>query len=372
MVLLAWIIILSNLNKAYEWSVETCNAPNIGYSQDLRYQQESGGITYYDCSSFIWYALKAGGFPLTGTAFTTRSMKPILESIGFVKKPITGEWLAGDILWRTGHTEMVYQGGNGRGITMGAHTGKKPLPDQVSINTFESSSSNWEELYRYGEGGATEYGASIYVVSAMAGNFWQESTLNPALWEGQTEGTWTQLLKGYGLGQWTNTGNDTHGRLYQLHEWLIANGYEIDDGDAQVKYVIEENVWYHDSAYPFNTLEEFLNSDSTDITMLTHAWNKCWEGIHDASWDDRVEYALQCYSYIQEHANDTDITEWKTSTRYLSSADRLNNAVMLYRALSAGGGGGGHPTPKPPHFRGGKVRMPIWMMAQRRRIRRWL
>lgn len=362
---------MSNLNKSYQWAIETCNAPNIGYSQDLRYQQVVNGITYYDCSSFIWYALREGEFPLTGSAFTTMTMRDILKSIGFTQKPITGEWLAGDILWRKGHTEMVYQGGQGRGITMGAHTGKKPLADQVSINTNESTASSWSEIYRYGEGGAEGYGYSIYVISAMAGNFWQESTLNPALWEGQTEGTWTQLLKGYGLGQWTNTGGDTHGRLYKLHEWLTTNGYAVDDGNAQVEYLMVEGTWYPDSAYQFRSLEEFLQSDSEDIEMLTHAWNKCWEGIHDSSWNARVGYARQCFEYIQEHANDTSIAEWKTGNRYLSNAERLNNAVMLYRALSAGGGGGGHPTPKPPHFRGGKVRMPIWLMAMRRRIT-WL
>ena len=54
---------MPNINQAYSWAVNTCNASNVGYSQTYRNQQTIGGITYYDCSSFIWYSLIAGGFP---------------------------------------------------------------------------------------------------------------------------------------------------------------------------------------------------------------------------------------------------------------------------------------------------------------------
>ena len=47
---------MPNINQAYSWAVNTCNAPNVGYSQAYRNQQTIGGITYYDCSSFIWYS----------------------------------------------------------------------------------------------------------------------------------------------------------------------------------------------------------------------------------------------------------------------------------------------------------------------------
>ena len=88
--------------------------------------------------------------------------------------------------------------------------------------------------------------------------------------------------------------------------------------------------------------------------MLTHAYNLCWEGIHDSSWDSRVTYARQCYEYIVTHANDTNITMWYNENTYLSTEQRFNNAVMLYRYLSAGGGGGGTPSKR-------KKKMPIWM-----------
>ena len=353
---------MANINKAYSWAVETCNSPNVGYSNTYRNAQTVGGITYYDCSSFINYALIAGGFETpsyapNNNAFTTNSEASELIRLGFKEVDASGEYLAGDIGLSSGHTEMCYKGGNGKGIFMGAHTSNASLANQVSIGSSSGDTTyqrSFPRLFRYGEGGATGYGISAYVAAAIAGNMWQESTLSPGVWENLSPGLPTDLLKGYGLGQWTNTGGDTHGRLYQLLTWLSDNGYASDDGDGQLAFLIHENVWFTNSEYPFSSLEDFLKSDSTDIEMLTHAYNLCWEGIHDSSWDNRVTYARQCYDYIVAHANDTTITMWYNENTYLSTEQRLNNAVMLYRYLSAGGGGGGTPTKR-------KKKMPIWM-----------
>lgn len=353
---------MANINKAYSWAVETCNSPNVGYSNTYRNAQTVGGITYYDCSSFINYALIAGGFETTSyapnnNAFTTNSEASELIRLGFKEVDASGEYLAGDIGLSSSHTEMCYKGGNGKGIFMGAHTSNASLANQVSIGSSSGDTTyqrSFPRLFRYGEGGATGYGISAYVAAAIAGNMWQESTLSPGVWENLSPGLPTDLLKGYGLGQWTNTGGDTHGRLYQLLTWLSDNGYASDDGDGQLAFLIHENVWFTNSEYPFSSLEDFLKSDSTDIEMLTHAYNLCWEGIHDISWDNRVTYARQCYDYIVTHANDTTITMWYNENTYLSTEQRLNNAVMLYRYLSAGGGGGGTPSKR-------KKKMPIWM-----------
>lgn len=356
---------MPDINRAYSWAIETCNAPNVGYSQSYRNQQTVGNVTYYDCSSFINYALLAGGFETpdyapNNNAFTTYTEASELIRLGFTEVDANGEYLAGDIGLSSDHTEMCYQGGNGKGIFMGAHTSNASLANQVSIGSSsgdETYQRSFPRLFRYGDGGASGYGVSTHVASAIAGNMWQESTLSPGVWENLSPGLPTDLLKGYGLGQWTNTGGDTHGRLYQLLTWLSDNGYAADDGDGQLAFLIHEDVWYQHDEYPFSNLTEFLQSDSSDITMLTHAYNLCWEGIHDSSWDNRVDYANQCYAYILAHANDTSITKWYNENTYLTTEQRLNNAVMLYRYLSAGGGGGGTPSKR-------KKKMPLWMMCR--------
>ena len=105
-----------NINSAYAWAISTCNDPNVGYSQAYRNQQTVNGITYYDCSSFIWYALKAGGFPVgDGWPFVTQNMGSVLISLGFKEVPNSGEYKAGDIgVNPETHTEMCYQGGQGK------------------------------------------------------------------------------------------------------------------------------------------------------------------------------------------------------------------------------------------------------------------
>lgn len=353
---------MPDINRSYSWAIETCNAPNVGYSNLYRNQQKVNGITYYDCSSFINYALVAGGFDTpsyapNNSAFTTYNEASVLLQLGFDEVDANGEYLPGDIGLNTTHTEMCYTGGQGKGVFMGAHTANASLYNQVSIGSSGGNidyQQSFQRLFRYG-GGASLIGSSIYVCAAIAGNMWQESGINPGIWENLSEGTWTDLLKGYGLGQWTNTGGDTHGRLYKLHTWLNENGYSDDDGDGQVKYISVENVWYKQGeAMAFDNLNAFLTTDVEDIELLTHAWNIGWEGIHDETWDLRVQYARDCYQFILQNANDSSINKWISGNRYLSAGERYNNAVMLYRSLSAGGGGGGKPTKK-------KKNMPAWM-----------
>lgn len=364
---------MPDLNSAYTWAINTCNAPNVGYSQgDRRNQKTVDGITYYDCSSFIWYSLLSGGFDVTGAyltavgraysgnAITTANERAWLTALGFTEQPISGEWKSGDILWRQGHTEMVYTGGTGGGVTMGAHSDAYPLPRQVSINDYASTASSWTSLWRYGSGGATE-GVSIFVVSAICGNWYGESHINPGYWEGGNNTGFESLGHGYGLGQWTNTGGDIHGRLYQMHVWLQNNGYSDDSGEGQMQYFLYEDGWGQTvtiggTTYtsPYANLSEFLASDSTDLEFLVREFCFHWERIH-GDQSARLSYAQDIFTYLQEHGNDTSITSWISGNRALSWNEGCNNAVMLYRFLGSGGGGGGTTV---------KSKMPLWMMCR--------
>lgn len=348
---------MADLNRAYQWAINTCNAPNVGYNQDYRNQRTVKGITYYDCSSFIWYALLAGGFPVvpayrsacgwnySGNAITTAYEKAWLTALGFTQVSISGEWKAGDVLWRNGHTEMVYSGGTGRGRTMGAHSSRYKLTDQVSINTYESTASSWTSLYRYGQGGAEDTGISLFVISALCGNAWRESTINSGL---------TQIGgSGFGMFQWDGE------RKTALLNWLSQNGYSNTDPVGQLQYLQVENEW-KGSFGGISSLDEFLYSTSTDIDMLTEAFMRCWERPGVPELEERIQHAHQCYDYISSHAQDTDITDWYITDFYLTESQTLNNAVMLYRQFATGGGGGTYTEPT--------KEMPLWMYIPRRRV----
>ena len=332
---------MPDINKSYSWAINTCNANNVGYSQTYRNQQTVRGITYYDCSSFINYALLAGGWSTPAyapahNAFTTYTEPDVLLSLGFQEVDPSSEYLAGDIGWRTGHTEMCYTGGNGSGVFMGAHTDNLPLQQQVSISNY---TSKWTRLFRYGSG-ATGYGISIYVACALAGNAWSESHINPTL--NQLGGT------AFGLFQWDGE------RKTNLLNWLSENGYDKNSPDGQMKYLVVENDWIPIYG-EFSTLEEFLKSDSTNIPYLTECFMRCWERPGVPALENRINFAQKAFIYIQNHANDTSIVSWETvPAYYLTEEQALRNAVLLYRFYSAGGGGGGTVTNP-------KKKMPTWM-----------
>ena len=339
---------MPDINRAYSWAIETCNAPNVGYSQSYRNAQTVGGITYYDCSSFINYALLAGGFETPSyapnrNAFTTYTEASELIRLGFTEVDASGAYLAGAIGLSNGHTEMCYRGGSGKGVFMGAHTDNAPLANQVSIGSSGGNPDyerSFPRLFRYGDGGASGYGSSAYVIAALAGNSWRESHINPTLY--QMDGS------AFGLFQWDGE------RKTALLNWLSDNGYENTSPNGQMQYLVVEDDWIG-SYDGISSLTEFLQSNSTDIASLTTAFCNCWERPGVPALEERIEFAYKALSYIQLHANDTSIVEWETEPMYyLSEEQALHNAVLMYRFYSAGGGGGGTPSTR-------KKKMPIWM-----------
>lgn len=349
-----------SLIDAYNWCITKCNDDTNLYSQDYREEQTVSGYTYYDCSSFIWYALKHAGFDVVSAhggetwAMTTSDAPTVLTNLGFTQQPLSGTWKSSDIVWRNGHMEMVYSGGTGCGRTMGAHSSSYSIPDQISINTVLSSASSYSALFRLGDGiNTTGLGYSMKVVAAICGNWWQESNINPAIWEGLTVNA-----PGYGIGQWTDN-SDTN-RKTLLFNWLSEHGYSRTDGRAQLEYFVEENIWYTGGTHteysdPYSNLQAFLNSTSTDLTELTYAFMQGWEGIWDGTEGIRVQEANVVYNYLLTHANDN--VTWIYGNRYLTEAEILNNAVLVWQYL---GTGSVSPVVNPIH-------LPVFMMIRRRR-----
>ena len=256
---------MPNITAAYQWAIYTCNRADVGYSQAYRDQQTVDGITYYDCSSFIWYALKAGGFPLTGYPFTTVTMLDELRAIGFQEVDIHGLWKPGDIIWKSGHCEMVYSGGTGQGRTMGAHSANYSLDRQVSINDYLSYASGYERLLRYTGGSVvprtwirdpshaayftqaqmennalclrdwfmTNTDWSLNAIAAIAANCQGESTINPDSMEHPNEPIGTLGRDGIGLVQWTTDTAADGNPLFMILTYLYGASATADWGNPE-------------------------------------------------------------------------------------------------------------------------------------------
>lgn len=150
-----------DLQAAYNWIEAQCNAANVRYDQTYRNMRTVNGLTYFDCSSLMFFGLwLGGGFdvglygysetltdytnPTPGhwaNAWTVQTMEPILVSSGWVdvRLDMPEEWLPGDILikYNQWHTEMVYSPQPNL-MQMGARTSKLPDADQVSIHTLST------------------------------------------------------------------------------------------------------------------------------------------------------------------------------------------------------------------------------------------
>lgn len=326
---------MASIQTAYEWAIEKCNAPNIGYSQANRMEKTVNSITYYDCSSFIWFALKAGGFDVVKAnggstwAFTTRTMANALRLLGFTKMGTAQPWKPGDILLRTGHTEMAFDSNH----TMGAHSSTVPLEQQVSINSNPSSASSWLELWRYGGGAETKWikgnrylstgemqnnaqiifntlllkGWTKNAIAGMLGNMQKESTINPGIWQNLNPNP----SLGWGLVQWTPSTNFT--------DWAAANDYANDDGDAQLIWIdtVTASVgqWIPTTQYP-ETFGKFKVSTQTP-EYLADCFLKNFERPIEIDQPDRQRYARYWFDWWEGSPvpppNPNPEPDWKRS-----------------------------------------------------------
>ena len=330
---------MPDINAAWRWAINTCNAPAIGYSMDYREQQTVNGITYYDCSSFIWYALvQGGGFNLPSPPFATPSMHSVLQAAGFTFVPLAGQTIPGDICFydygggANGHTEMVFAGGVGEARTMGAHGSSLPLADQVSINSGYTPNTRWQYIARWGAGVAYQWhnkniggwvrtdpeaqenvlmmmsilaplGWTINAVAALAGNQYAESAFNPWRWESDTMNT----ARGYGLFQYTPATKYINSSIAAGYTGFAPN-YPMgaggqDDGTAQLLFM-HNNVdggYIRTNAYPL-TMEQFRTS-TQDPGYLALAWLYNYERPADpsATAAERAAQARWWYDWLVDH-----------------------------------------------------------------------
>lgn len=101
------------IEEALEWAVEIAEDDSHGYSKRNRTGPN------YDCSSFVSYALMAGGFALDGPLGTS-NMRAALEKQGFTvyRKSEVASLQRGDILLNpSSHVELYL----GDGLCVAAH-----------------------------------------------------------------------------------------------------------------------------------------------------------------------------------------------------------------------------------------------------------
>lgn len=183
---------------------------------------------------------------------------------------------------------------------------------------------------------------SKYVVAAMCGCWKRESGVNPAIWESLIPCAWDFQYDytnkgGFGLGQWTNVGT-SHGRLYNLHTWVTDNGYGDGDGDGQLEYILVENYWTPKPAahLGYQSLSEFLESNSTSIDDLVWDFLACWEGVTGDAYDERLLWANTFLTYINEHQHDQTTWSWIAGNNYLSTDEMCNNVMVIFKYMSGG------------------------------------
>lgn len=143
------------------WMITVANDDSHGYCQRVT-KLDNGTITKgrtfnpdVDCSSFVYYALLNNGYTkeqIGSAPFSTHNMGSVLEKNGANIIPYKFSVLQpGDILWKTGHTEVYI----GDGKTVGAHIAENKtvngMPgDQTGneISIAPVSNHKWIYIYR--------------------------------------------------------------------------------------------------------------------------------------------------------------------------------------------------------------------------------
>lgn len=107
-----------------------------------------------DCSSAVLTCLVAVGLVPAGTYMWTGNERSILKECGYVQVNLN-HLQRGDILWKTGHTEMylgdgmqggarIDEAGGKHGYTKGDQTG-----NEIGRSAFDQSYWKWESAWRY-------------------------------------------------------------------------------------------------------------------------------------------------------------------------------------------------------------------------------
>lgn len=142
----------AKVSTAINWAVAVANDDRNGYSQSKRNKSNKLGGVEYDCSALVYAAYRAAGFSVSMGC--TATMKSDFKKAGFtyisnLNLSSSSQLQKGDILWRSGHTE-IYIGSN---QLCGAHLdydGKVGDGSGKEINIKTYYDNKWSGIFRYG------------------------------------------------------------------------------------------------------------------------------------------------------------------------------------------------------------------------------
>ena len=219
--------------------------------------------------------------------------------------------------------------------TMGAHTNRVPLDEQVSINA-NSGRGTWAQLWRWEQSATNEWikgnrylsigemqnnaaihfstllakGWTAEAVSGLLGNEQKESTINPGIY--QNLNPYHEQPWGFGLVQWTPWTNWSN--------WAEQHGYDMYSGDGQLEWIDTETVpfrqWITTTQYPESFGEFKVSTMSPEY--LADCFLKNFERPEQIDQPDRQKFARYWYdwytnSYVPPTNPPENGGEWKRS-----------------------------------------------------------
>ena len=333
---------MSVISKAVSWAVSIANDDTHGYDQTSRWGPD------YDCSSLVITAWENAGVPVkTNGASYTGNMVNVFKSCGFVDVTngvtlSSGAGLkVGDVLWKSGHTEMVCSTGNivgasanENGEATGGLTGDQNAKE-IRVRAYYNGP--WTTVLRYNEqptsnkwiarnGYLTEAemqnnakiiyrnlikrGWTINAIAALLGNFESESTINPGIWQGLNNGN---MAGGYGLAQWTPATKVSS----FADDWQTNHNRQLDLLQYHLEHPYEH--WVKRSPYDTWTITQFAASTVDPYVLAcVFAWN--YEGSAVVLWGSEAEKAAlrekrgnaaaKWYNYLLANPTTNTIPVW--------------------------------------------------------------
>lgn len=123
----------------------------------------------YDCSELVRMCYRAVDVLPYGSYCWTGNEVALLTSHGFKERSLSSPQV-GDVLWRSGHTEIYLgdglQGGARHGDYAGGLNGRKGDQDGTEVTKSKYRASDWSKLLRY-EGGKTVGGIPCAIAAAL-------------------------------------------------------------------------------------------------------------------------------------------------------------------------------------------------------------